>query len=351
MIAGLEPLLEAVRRNCHITDARHARAMTLCTYLLEMREYCRWERGLPLGEAPPREEVGRWISEREALWESLEDEEFGPVPVAGRACEPFASRCVNEALLPLGLVYHAGVGRYGKPHFFLGRLEARETAAEGPEVLVCGREYVRDLLAIPAALQGDTIVVRREALTQWLWEKAAAWREKVAPGPMQRALESYGYRAAGGLDRLVAGETRAVILHERGEWQAGRLLGPAWEDMLAGFGKRRAEILARAVRDNLADALSTLPVLLAESDAPALHFWFANFDGMRRELWPELSPAYERWAADGETGPLREQVARGADRWLAAAQGFLALHRQGRAEDALERFSHAPATVGQPAGG
>ena len=40
----LQPLLSAVQRNCHISDARHAGDYTLCIYLLKMREYFRWER-------------------------------------------------------------------------------------------------------------------------------------------------------------------------------------------------------------------------------------------------------------------------------------------------------------------
>jgi len=50
MRSGFDSLVEAVRRNCHIADARHAREMTLCTYLLEMREFYRWEAGIALGE-------------------------------------------------------------------------------------------------------------------------------------------------------------------------------------------------------------------------------------------------------------------------------------------------------------
>ncbi|MRR51340.1 MAG: hypothetical protein EG825_10565 [Rhodocyclaceae bacterium] len=348
MIPHFDRLLEAVQRNCHITDARHARAMTLCTYLLEMREFCRWEHGLPLGQTPPREEIGRWISEREALWETLEQEDFGVVPLQDGECDPFASACVNAALLPHGLVYHAGVGRYGKPHFFLGRLERREVpegGSEGPEVLVCGCEYARDLLALPAALQGDTIILRREALTQWLWEKAAAWREKSSPGPMQRALEHYEYAAEGGLQRMVDGEIHAVILHERGEWLAGRQLGPAWETMLASFSMRRAEILARAVRDNLADCLSTLPALIGEGRHASLHFWFANFDAMRREIWPKLMPAYEAWVASGDDQVLLAQVEQGRQRWLAFARHVLDLQRAGCAEVELERYSHHPETL------
>ena len=59
-------LVQSVQRNCHIADARHARDMTLCNYLLEMREFYRWEHEVPLARALPRQELGSWISEREA---------------------------------------------------------------------------------------------------------------------------------------------------------------------------------------------------------------------------------------------------------------------------------------------
>ncbi len=37
-------LARAVQTNCDIADAHHAADMTLCVYLLQMREYFRWER-------------------------------------------------------------------------------------------------------------------------------------------------------------------------------------------------------------------------------------------------------------------------------------------------------------------
>jgi hypothetical protein len=50
--AALATLVQAVQTNCHIADARHAADLTLCTYLLQMREFYRWEQGLPLGAQP-----------------------------------------------------------------------------------------------------------------------------------------------------------------------------------------------------------------------------------------------------------------------------------------------------------
>jgi hypothetical protein len=348
MIADFAPLLAAVQRNCHIADARFAREMTLCTYLLEMREFYRWEHDLPLGAPPPREDLGRWITEREALWEGLVDEEFSPLPLAGGQHDAFAVAALNEALLPAGLVYGAGIGRFHKPHFFLGRLE-RVERHDGLTVLVCACEYARDLTAIPAALQGGTVIVRREALGQWIWEKAEAWGMKRQPGAMARSLDGYGYGddAPAALARMIDGEAHAVVLHERGEHAAGRLLGAEWAAMVGGFSQKRAEVLARAVRDNLADCLSTLPALMAEDRQASLHFWFANFDGLRRELFPALVAAYETWVATGDLEALRPAVKTGAGHWQAVAERLLAIHRQqgADAEPALASLASAPASL------
>ncbi|HZV55313.1 MAG TPA: hypothetical protein VFF82_10280 [Rhodocyclaceae bacterium] len=345
----MAPLLEAVQRNCHIADARHAREMTLCTYLLEMREFYRWEHDLPPGAAPPREDLGRWISEREALWEAVADEEFQPLPVAGALHDPFAAVAINAMLLPAGLVYGAGIGRFHKPHFFLGRL-ARTEHHDGLTVLVSDCEYARDLTAIPAALQGGTVIVRRESLRQVLWEKAEAWGIKQKPGATARALAAYGYEndAVGALARMTDREVDTLILHERGEHAAGRLLGPEWEEMVAGFTSRRPELLARAVRDNLADCLSTLPALIGQENMASLHFWFANFDGLRRELFAPLVAAYETFAASGDFEPMARVAAVGGHHWLEAARRLLVMSRDAAAggEAAIAAIAGNPASLG-----
>jgi hypothetical protein len=336
MLPQFDRLVAAVQRNCHIADARHAREMTLCTYLLEMREFYRWEAGIPLGDALARPEVGSWLTAREALWETLVDAEFGSVPVAGREIDPFAAAEVNRELLPRGLVYGAGIGRFGKPHFFLGRLQRHETV-DDLEVLVCECEYARDLTAIPAALQQDTVVVRREALRQWLWEKAEAWALKRQPGPLARALAAHGYAEdpAGALERMTDAETDSVILHERGEYAAGRLLGAAWEERLACGSRRRAEILMRAVRDHLADSLVTLPVLLERAAWPQIDFWLANLDGMRRELAPALAGFDPEKLGAGRTAALRVLALRGQTHWEQVARRLLASD-----EAAIEALTH-----------
>jgi hypothetical protein len=269
------------------------------------------------------------------------------LPVGGTCHDPFAVAAINEALLPAGLVYGAGIGRFHKPHFFLGRLSHSERH-DGLTVLVSACEYARDLTAIPAALQGGTVIVRREALRQWLGEKAEAWGMKRQPGAMARVLAALAYDRdpVGALARLTDQEVDTLILHERGEHAAGRLLGPAWEAMIAGFSQRRPELLARAVRDNLADCLVTLPALVERQAWPSLHFWFANFDGLRRELFPRLAAAYDAWLADAGPAPLVEAATAGAAHWRRVADELLTRHRQ--AGDAAEVPLAALATDCRP---
>lgn len=329
MIPRLDALIDQVQHNCHIADARHARSLTLCNYLLEMREFYRWEHGLPPSEPAPRSEVGRWIAAREALWTDLEEREFSPLPLHDELVDPFASADINRDLLPHGLVYGAGIGRFHKPNFFLGEL-LRHEERKGVSILVCGCEYARDLTAAPAALRQDTVYLRQEALGRWLWEKAEAWGARPRDGALKAALDAYGYAAgaAAAIARMTEGESETLILHELGEHAAGLLLGADWEEMLAGFSGRRAEVLARAVRDNLADCLVTLPALLERQATPSLYFWFANFDGMRRALFPALAQAYALWCEAGESAAIAATVAAGGSHFADAAGQLLELSRR-----------------------
>jgi hypothetical protein len=332
VIRDFPSLVDSVQRNCHIADARHARDMTMCNYLLEMRDYYRWEHDLPPQQPAPRAEIGRWLSEREALWDTLAEESYVDLPVAGKFHAPFASADINATLAPQQLFYGAGYGRFGKPHFFLASLLADGRRGD-VRVCVCGCEYARDITAIPAALQGDIVVVRQEALRQWLAQKTEAWSLKHNDGAMKCALDAYGFSAdpadsAAALAAMVAAETETLILHELGEYEAGRCLGPQWEEMLGGLGDRRAELLARAVRDHWADCRVTLPALMQGEAEAAVHFWFANFEGYRLDIFPELRAAYAAWRDHDDRAALRASIDRGCDHWQKQAERLLALWRR-----------------------
>lgn len=348
-------LVAAVQTNCHIADARHAADMTLCIYLLQMREFHRWERGLPFGEPLARDAVGAWIAEREALWSALEDRQFVPVPCVAAApgLDPFDVAAINEGLRPHGLLYGAGLSGRDRPVFFLAELHG-SVRREGLEVQTAGRELARGLMAPPAVLdrsgEAPAIVLRRESLARWCWEKFEAYSLRRPEGSaFQAAVAAYGldrdFDTA--LPRWLDEQSEVLVLHELGEHRAGGWLDPHWAAMRLGLPTRRADLYARAVRDHLADFAVTLPTLLERRAEASIHVWFANYDGVRELLFPTLPQAYARWrAGDGGAG-LRLALAAGRAHFTRLAQQVLACHEsEGEAAGAaIERLLTASDAV------
>jgi len=321
---NLPQLASVVQRNCDISDARHAGDYGMCTFLLKMREYYRWENELPFARSLPRDELGEWLKTREQAWGGMEADAFAPLPLERGALDPFDAAAANRELLPQGCVYGAGYGRMGKPVFFLGELLRVEERA-GLTIRISSCEYARELAAPPAMLQGRTIFVRLESVRRYLWEKIEEWQWRKQGGAMARVLASYDFLAdpESALARMAGNEMETMILHEIGEARAGELLGEAWDEMIVSVAGTPAEIEARAVRDLLADCLQTLPALIERANLPALHFHFATFDAPRRQLFPQALEAYEEFLRSGSLRRL-EQVAReGAERWLAGARARL----------------------------
>ena len=345
-------LAQAVQRNCHIADARHAADLSLCIYLLQMREFYRWEQGLAFGAALDRPAVGQWLAAREALWAELEAQPFAPLPMADREFDPHDATALNAELAPLGLVYGAGLAGADRPGFFLAQLERQQSRGNDLVLQVCGHELARGLFAPPAVLAaGPTIVLRRESLARWLWEKFEAFSVRRADGPFKALVEAYGLRDEtaflSALPRLVDDQCETLVLHELGEHRAGQWLGGAWSAMRLGLRQRRTDLLVRAVRDHIADLEVTLPTLVRQGESPALHFWFCNFDGHRARLYPSLSRAYEAWR-DGDGGrAMLSASTTGAMHFRALARRVLGLHTQLglQAEAAIDQLLSAPESV------
>lgn len=330
-------IVEAVQTNCYINDARHAQDMTMCTYLLEMRQFYRWEHSLPYSQRLPKDDLGSWLTEREALWEGLEDQGYRPVPVASGLRDPFEADKINADLVPEGYVYGGGLGRFHRPHFFLAKLYRNEER-QGFTVLTADCEYARDLIAPPAAMLNRTIYLRREAVQDFLWSKVEEWGWKRQDNALGRALAFYDFEndPDGSLERMTDAEGEAMILHELGEGLAGDLLGEArWQEILAGCTRHKPEIVARAVRDHLADCLTTLPTLLERGMDSGIHFYFGNFSGMRAKLFPLAYQAYREGVESGDWRRLGDAVHRGREHWERVARRIVQVDRADPNADAL----------------
>lgn len=327
---AFQPLLAAVQKNCNISDALHAGDYTLCVYLLKMREYFRWEKGYAFTAALPNSDVGSWLKEREQLWETLENEPFAALPVADDEHDPFDTQPINQVLNPHGLVYSAGLGQYGRPHFFLARLEQRQEH-EKFTVMIAADELARDLAAPPAMSLGNTIFVRRESLRRMIWEKIEEWRWNKLENPMGRAIHCYDFErdTDAALDKMTDDQISTLLLHEIGEVMAHDHLGDAWEEMLADLPRSRTELTLRAIRDNLADSLSTLPALVSENTPSKIHFYFAMLTNLRKSLAPGLLSAYGEWLKTESKTALEDYIATAQAHWKDVTRQALQLHSSG----------------------
>ena len=319
-------LRTSVQTNCHLADAEHARNYSLCIYLLKMREYYRWEKQLPLTETISREDVGDWVMNREEFWDGMEDQEFQSIPAGGECFDPFDEAAINDAIEADGLVYSSGLGRFGQPHFFLARLESVRRF-DDMTVYVSAREYARDLTAPPAMALGKRIFVRRESLRRALWEMVDEAKWSKAPGAIARALCCYDSEGNDerAIDRMTDGEIDTLTWHEMGEVEAGQDLDPRWGAMITSITGVKTELYARAVRDQLADCLVTLPALLDRGDPGPIHLYFANHRGMGKELFPRLDSAYKRWLENGALEELRDLLPDARTHWRRLAETMLAI--------------------------
>ncbi len=327
--AWVDDLLGDVQRNCNISDALHARNFSLCIYLLKMREFYRWEQGYPFRAALPKEPLGAWLSEREALWEQLESSDFSLLRFStGEEHSPFESNAINQHLEQRGLVYSGGyVG--AKPHFFLGELE-RVERRHGTTIYISGRELARELVAPPAMSLENTIYLRRESLRRMIWEKLEEWGWSDPNRAIARSVRYYDFKHdfETALDRMTHDELDTLLQHELGEIEIGYELGPQWEEILSLLPRSRAEYQLRAIRDHWVDCQYTLPWLLEEGRESSLHFFMANFTTLRREIFPELEHAYLHWLDGHGTMGMKEAARAGAERWRAEAEHALKLFRQ-----------------------
>lgn len=332
----VDTLCQHIQHNCHISDARYAGNYSLCTYLLKMREYYRWEQAIPLSQQIPKDAVGPWLIAREQSWDDLDEQDYTPLHYGEQHdIDPFDENTLNQGLFEHGYIYSGGKGLFGKPHFFLGKL-AEHRRIDDIDVYIASSEAARDLVAPPAMLREQKIFIRQESLRRFIWEKIEEnrWRGLEA-SPIIASARYYDVditeqaihpeRLEALLDAMTANETEVALQHELGEAAAERLLGQEWKDGLVRLAGGRAEHLARAVRDHLADAITTLPWLVENENMPGLHFYFGNFTGLRKLLFPELLAAYEQWQATGQMTRLQTLTNQAEQRWQDELQELLGI--------------------------
>ena len=316
---SIDTLRKSVQYNCDLSDREFAADYTICIYLIRMREYYRWSEGIAVNEPLVQSALMDWISATEARWDQIETSQYQPLDFRGRRYQPFEAGELNQVLHPLGYTYSAGYGRFGKPVFMLAELESTEQT-EHYSLTIAGRELARELSAPPAVMQQGEILVRSQAVTRLIWDLLEEWSWHKPDNAMAQLVRYYDFEGSpiAALEQAGADQQEVLILHEIGELIAEEMVAPSWNDMLMDENQHR-QLFARAVRDCLADCLSTLPGLIAEDNQVGIHFYFASLTTLRKSMFPALADSYRSWRESGSLSGIKEAIKRGQAHWLQTA--------------------------------
>lgn len=258
-----------------------------------------------------------------------------PLPLFDRHYDPFDTRAINQALSSLDLFYGAGYAHSLKPTFFLARIKETRYLDNIP-ILILERELIRDLLTLPALNQEGAVLVRRDAARLFLWDQMV-YLKKSGQRFLLFALKQCGLPDTSLKSRklhfesILSVQEQTYIHHEIGEIKDRVFDHQIFREIISEFPHTPVELLARTVKDLLADTMAqgTLDHIISTKNAAGLGFYAAFQEGLFRPLFPQLRHAFEKFASD--------QAWEGIEG--ARQQGFFTARQYAR--DLIDIFCHA----------
>ena len=313
----IDAFARQVLKNCEISDAQHAGLFSVCGLALRLRDLYKWENELNPWEEKDSSEILDWIAAKEQLWEKLGEKKYADLSIGGKHYDPFNTAEINAVLEPQGVLYGAGYAYSLKPTFFLAAIK-NKSQIDGYTVYTLERELARDLLTLPALSQDNLILLRTDSARLFLWDQIAFIKKSGRPA-LQFALEHCGLKEQDSealrhqMPTILAAQKDNFIYHEIGEMKDSTFDPVIWRELIAAFPHSPIELLARAVKDLLADTTQhgTLCYLIRNHKTAALGFYAAFQDGLIKELFPELRAAFRDFTKTRDWGIIEEAVATG----------------------------------------
>ena len=332
----LKGLTRQILQNCDISDATHAGLYSICGLALRLRDLYKWEHRLPPWEERDSSEILDWIDAKETRWEAFAENDYAPLTVFGQTFDPFDTDGVNAVLEPHKIYYGAGYAHSLKPTFFLAKIE-KKTRSNGYKIYTLGRELARDLLTIPAMSQNDSVLLRQEAASLFLWDKIFYIKKSGRPA-LDFALEHLGIAKKDPaflhqhLSKIFSAVKDTYIYHELGEIKDATFDRESWREIVAAFPFSPVEFIARALKDFLADTCEygTLHHIINERQTAGLAFYVAFIEGLAKEFFPEISIAFQKFAGSEDWRVIEQAVAQGYQNACKLADLILDIYREGR---------------------
>jgi 5-methylthioribose kinase len=128
------------------------------------------------------------------------------------------------------------------------------------------------------------------------------------------------------------------IYHELGEIRDTTFDRQSWREMVAAFPFSPVELIARALKDLLADTneYGTLHHIIQKRQTAGLAFYVAFIDGLAKEFFPEISIAFQQFATSEDWCIIEQAVEDGYQTAQKHTILILDIYRDGVKKDNLE---------------
>lgn len=333
----VEGLVQRVKHNCNISDAKFWGNYSICGLLMRMRELYQSEHSLMPWDPVPTERITAWMQDRERLWHEMEADEFEDIIFKAKTFSPFDVEGLNLDLRDEGLIYGCGYGTFLKPTFFIAPLTKTDDILDY-RIYHTRNELCRDLSASPAMSQGRCIYIRMDLVRIIMWERFQVMRSRKHRGLLDEMFAQYGIGRDDGPSDDYTGKTEALlsdmaavfVRHEIGEiFEDER--ADAWLSLLHDADDKQSELYLRAVKDLLSDTSQCGPLkeIISGRDSRLLYVYMSFLDGLRRELFPEILNAFQSYAENGEWATIERARETGYRKAVVMRDICLKLHGEG----------------------
>jgi len=141
-----------------------------------------------------------------------------------------------------------------------------------------------------------------------------------------------------GLATIFDAQRETYIYHEIGELRDRVFDRDIWREVIAAYPHTPVELLARAVKDLLADTndAGALAHIIREGKEASLGFYVAFIDGLAKENFPELRAAFQEFTETGNWQLIDQAVAHGHHRARKQATFIMETYLKGKEKNDKE---------------
>jgi len=189
--------------------------------------------------------------------------------------------------------------------------------------------------------------VRPEVLTVFIWDRFQEMKAKRFSGVTENMFSHYGIRRTDEsspelfrkISDISSDAIEVFVLHEAGEAYED-YYSDDWFEILSGGCDKATELYLRGIKDIRADTslMGPLKAIIGDRSRPRLSFFLAFLDGIRRQIFPEISNAFQLFVKSGDWAVIEDARIAGYRKTERLQTGIIALWRTSKDITAVSAY-------------